>query len=153
MGLQLAILVAAVLVGLAGAIALAHAGPWPAARAPSNAAVVRVQRSVRRYGVLLGVIEVAALIALLIVLFSVPARSAEMWLVGVAAICVAFMIGVWTALLRPLNATIVEWAPESLPDDWTRHHARWTTYHRIRLVLAIIALTLLLIGLFARPAA
>jgi uncharacterized membrane protein len=106
----------------------------------------------RRYGVLFALVETGALVALLIVLFSLPAGSAEMWLVGIAAVCMAFMIGVWAAFLRPLNATMAEWEPEALPEDWARHHARWTTYHRLRLTLAVIAITLLLMGLFARPA-
>jgi len=65
-----------------------------------------VQRTVRRYGVLLAVVEAAALIALLIALFMVAPGSREMWLVGIAALSVAAMIGVWAAWLRPLNVTI-----------------------------------------------
>jgi hypothetical protein len=114
--------------------------------------VVRAQRDVRRYGILLGVIESLALVALFIVLFRVPASSTEMWLTGAAAMCVAVMIGLWAAWLRPLNATIVKWAPESPPADWTERHRRWSTYHRLRLTLAVIALALLLMGVVARPA-
>jgi len=151
--LPIAISIAMILVALTTAIAL-----WPTAvRAgrPDAAALpyTRTQQRVRRYGVLLGVLEGGALAALLIALFSVPAGSAEMWLVGLAALCVALMIGVWAAWLRPLNATIAGWSPEALPEDWAGHHARWSTLHRMRVVLAIIALALLLMGLFPRSAA
>ena len=152
MGLPLAFLAATVLVGLTAALALAHLARWPSRRGPPTPPVTRVQRAMRRYGVLFALVETGALVALLIVLFSLPAGSAEMWLVGIAAVCMAFMIGLWAAFLRPLNATMAEWEPEALPEDWAHHHARWTTYHRLRLTLAVIAITLLLMGLFARPA-
>lgn len=97
-------------------------------------------------------IEAGALIALLIALFRVPPGSAEMWFVGLAALCVAGMIGVWAAWLRPLRVTLAAWAPEAPAVDWTGHHARWSALHRVRVVLAVLALTLLLMGVFARPA-
>ena len=114
--------------------------------------IVRVQRMMRRYGLLFGTIEAGALVALLIALFRIPPGSAEMWLIGLAALCVASMMGVWAAWLRPRNRTIAKWLPEALPPDWSHHHARRSTFHRVRVMLAIIALALLLMGLFANPA-
>ena len=152
MTLQLALAVAAILVAVSGAIALAHVVRWPARRGLSLVPALRAQRAVRRYGVYLGIIEVGALIALLVVLFKVPAGSTEMWLAGGAALCVAAMIGVWAAWLRPLNTTIARWAPDALPADWSHHHSGWSRSHRLRVVLAVIAMALVLMGLFARPA-
>jgi hypothetical protein len=149
MALQIALLIATVLVALATARALWHS--IGGAAAPPDRSLLphaRAQRAVRRYGVWLGILEGGALAALLIALFSVPSGSAEMWLLGLAALCVALMIGVWAAYVRPLNARIADWSPEAPPDDWAGHHARWSTFHRARIALAIIALALLLMGLF-----
>jgi hypothetical protein len=102
--------------------------------------------------VLLAVVEGGALVALLIALFSVPSGSVEMWLVALAALSVSIMIAIWAAWLRPLHATMHGWLPEAPPHDWARHHARWSRLHRVRVVLAIIAIALLLMGLFPRAA-
>ena len=150
--LQLVLVLGTILVAVMAAVAMAHTVRWPSRRGSSGAPIVMVQRTVRRYGVLLAVVEAAALIALLIALFMVAPGSREMWLVGIAALSVAAMIGVWAAWLRPLNVTIGAWPPDTPPADWSRHHRRWTLYHRVRVLLAIIALALLLMGLFARPA-
>ena len=146
--LQIALLAATVLVALTAASAVRHLVAWPTRRDVSAVPIVRV----RRYGLLLGTIEAGALVALLIALFRVPSGSAEMWLIGLAALCVAGMMGIWAAWLRPLDITMSKWLPEALPPDWSHHHARWSTFHRVRVMLAIIALALLLMGLFARPA-
>lgn len=107
----------------------------------------------RRYAVLLSVIEGGALIALTVALFRVPAGSREMWLVGMAVLCVGLMIGVWGVWLRPLELVMDAWTPETQSADRSHHHARHSKLHRIRAVLAILALALLLIGISARQAA
>ena len=149
--LQIALLAATVLVALTTANALRHVVGWPTRRDVSAVPIDRVQRTMRRYGLLLVTIEAGALVALLIALFRVPPGSTEMWLIGLAALCVATMMGVWVAWLHPLNVTISKWVPDALPPDWSHHHARRSTFHRVRVILAIIALALLLIGMFARP--
>lgn len=146
------LVIGVLLVATSAGIAASHYVPWPLTARQSVVPVARVQRTVRRYTIVLGVIEALALVALIAVLFSVPPGTTTMWLVGVAALCVAAMLGVWVAWVRPLNATIAGWVPETLPKDWTRHHERWTGLHGLRVVLGVIALALLLIGLFARPA-
>jgi hypothetical protein len=152
MGVRFLLSVAILLVAFAGAIAASHVVRWPLRPNVSALPIVRLQSAVRRFGLLLGVIEVASLIALLVVLFKVQAGTTTMWLVAAAALCVAAMIGVWAAWLRPLNATIAAWLPETLPTDWSHHHRRWATFHSARAILAIIALALLLMGLMARSA-
>ena len=146
--LRIALLAATVLVALTAANAVRHLVEWPTRRDVSAVPIVRV----RRYGLLFGTIEAGALVALSIALFRVPSGSAEMWLIGLAALCVAGMMGIWAAWLRPLDITMAKWLPEALPPDWSHHHARWSTFHRVRVMLAIIAIALLLMGLFARPA-
>ncbi|HEY2854937.1 MAG TPA: anthrone oxygenase family protein [Gemmatimonadaceae bacterium] len=152
MSIRLLLFLAIALVAIAAGVAVSHVLRWPVRREVSALPIARLQISVRRFGLILGVVEVAALIALLIVLFTVPVGTTTMWLVAAAAVCVAAMIGVWAAWLRPMNATIAAWLPKSLPSDWKHHHARWTRLHRARAILAVIALVLLLIGLMAHAA-
>ena len=152
MNIRLVSSAAAILVALSGGIALMHIVQRPVRGELASAPAVRAQRAVRRYGILLGVVETAALIALLVVLFRAPGGSTEMWLAAGAAACVAVMIGIWAAWLRPLNATIAAWSTEALPADWAHHHSGWSKWHRLRVILAIIAMALVLMGLFARPA-
>jgi uncharacterized membrane protein len=151
MGVRLLLSVAILLVAFAAAMAVSHVIRWPLRPEASALPIVRLQSAVRRFGLLLGVIEVAALIALLVLLFKVQAGT-TMWLVVAAALCVAAMMGVWAAWLRPLNATIAAWLPETRPKDWSHHHRRWATLHSARAILAIIALALLLMALTARSA-
>jgi uncharacterized membrane protein len=150
MSIQLALVVAIILAALVAGIAVAHVVQWPTRRDPPALPVERVQRVVSRYGAVLGLVEALALVALIVALVRLPAGSTEMWLVAAAAVCVAGMMGVWAAWLRPLNATITAWQPEAPPADWVEHHARWSTLHRVRVVLAILALALLLMGPMAR---
>ncbi len=152
MPIRFAIIAATILVALAVAGALRHSVPWTRSTVATNEPILRAQRTMRRHGLVVGVIEVGALVALAIALFRVPAGSREMWLIGVAALCVATMIGVWAAWLRPMNATIADWRTDELPSDWEEHHARWSRLHRVRVMLAALALFLLLMTLFARPA-
>jgi hypothetical protein len=152
MGVRLALIVAIVLIAIGAMNGLAHVVKWPRERTVSALPIARAQRAVRRYGILLGIIEFAALLALLVVLFKVPVGSSEMWLAGAAALCVAAMLGLWAAWLRPLNMTIAAWTPHTPPADWQHHHRRWSTFHRLRIALAIIAIALLLMGVFAKPA-
>jgi hypothetical protein len=153
MALRISLLIGMLLVALSAAFALWHDVREATQRHLLPSPVVQVQRSARRYDVLLGVIEGGALIALVIALLNVPSGSTEIWLVGLAALCVALMIGVWVAWLRPLNMTIAGWQQDAPPDDWARHHARWSMLHRLRILIAITALALLLMGLFPRLAA
>lgn len=133
--LRIALLAATVLVALTAANAVRHLVEWPTRRDVSAVPIVRVQRTMRRYGLLLDTIETGALVALLIALFRVPPGSAEMWLLGLAAFCVAGMIGIWAAWLRPLNITIAKRLPEALPPDWSHHHRSQlirSWYHRMQ---------------------
>jgi hypothetical protein len=151
MSLQLAFVVAVILAAVVAGIAVAHVVQWPARREAAALPIERTQRVVSRYGAVMGLVEALALIALIAALVRLPAGSTEMWLVGAAALCVALMMGVWAAWLRPLNATITAWQPDALPVDWEEQHARWATLHRVRVVLAILALALLVMGPMARP--
>jgi uncharacterized membrane protein len=51
-------------------------------------------------------------------------------------------------LLVPINNRIAKMKPEQPHEGWLRDRARWDQLHRIRVALLIVALLLLLTGLF-----
>ena len=150
--LRIALLAVTVLVAVTAVNGVRHLVEWPRHLDVSAVPILRVQRTMRRYGLLFGTLEAGALVTVLIALFRVPPGSADMWLIAAAVICVAGMMIIRGAWLRPLNITMSHWLPEAMPSDWSGHHARWSTFHGVRVILGIIAIALLLMGLFARPA-
>lgn len=46
----------------------------------------------------------------------------------------------------PINKQVIEWNPQSPPDNWLELRNRWDSLHRVRVVLDIAALILLLLG-------
>jgi hypothetical protein len=149
MSLRATLLVATVLVALMAAYTLRDALRWARSGTLSPTLSARVGGSLRRYALLVGLIEGGALIALTVALFRVPPGSPNMWWVGLAILCVGLMIGVWGLWLRPLELMMATWTPETQPADHTHHHARRSRLHGIRAILAILALALLLIGVAA----
>ena len=151
MSLRTTLLAATVLVALMAVYTLREAFRLPKARGMPPLLSAQLGE-MRRYAVLLGVVEGAALIALAVALFRLPPGSPNMWMVGLALLCVGLMIGVWGLWLRPLEVMMAAWTLETQPQDHHHHHARRSKLHRIRAILAILALALLLIGLTAKSA-
>jgi hypothetical protein len=152
MSLRITLLAATVLVALMAVYTLRDALRWPKSREMSPLLSAQLGGSMRRYALLLGLVEGGALVALAWALFRVPAGSPDMWLLGLAILCVGLMIGVWGLWLRPLELMMATWTVETQPEDHSHYHMRRSKLHRIRAILAILALALLLIGIAASPA-
>ena len=152
MSLRATLLVATVLVALMAAYTLRDALRWPRSGQLSPTLAAQVGGSLRRYALLIGLIEGGALVALAVALFRVPAGSPNMWWVGLAILCIGLMIGVWGLWLRPLELMMATWTEETRPADHAHHHVRRSTLHRLRAFLAILALALLLIVIAASTA-
>jgi hypothetical protein len=152
MTLRITLLAATVLVALMAAYTLRDALRWPKSREMSPLLSAGLGGSLRRYALLLGLVEGGALVALVWALFRVPAGSADMWLVGLAILCVGLMIGVWGLWLRPLELMMATWSAETQPESRSQGLARRARLHRIRAVLAVLALALLLLAVAAGPA-
>src|SRR5438046_10612808 len=106
MTVQVLWLVAIAFVAIATAIGAAHvAARAPAAGGPPADPSHRygLQRTIRRYGPVLGVAEAVALVVLVAALVVAPPGRREQWLLGGAALCVAASAGVGVALVRPLS--------------------------------------------------
>jgi hypothetical protein len=57
------------------------------------------------------------------------------------------MIIILTILLPvPINNQIAGWNLDRLPADWLSMRRRWDLYHRIRVVLLLVAVTMLVLS-------
>src|SRR5688500_10689956 len=117
MTLRITLLAATVLVALMAAYTLRDALRWTKSRELAPLLSAQLGGSMRRYALLLGLVEGGALVALAWALFRVPPGSADMWLVGFAILCVGLMIGVWGLWLRPLELMMAAWTVETQPED------------------------------------
>ena len=75
--------------------------------------------------------------------FSRPAGTPSSWLAfGAAGLFVAMIV--YSVLLPvPINNQVARWQPESLPANWRVLRRRWDLLHTIRVIVLLMALTLL----------
>ncbi len=78
-------------------------------------------------------------------------QSSGLLLASAAALWAATIIST-IAMLVPINDRIAKLDPEHPYDGWLNDRARWDRLHRIRIAILIIALLLLLTGLFGGAA-
>jgi hypothetical protein len=78
-----------------------------------------------------------------------PISNGPGLLIASAAILWAATILFTVALLVPINNRIARMNLEQPHEGWLRDRARWDQLHRIRVALLIVALLLLLTGLFS----
>jgi uncharacterized membrane protein len=77
-----------------------------------------------------------------------PISSGPGLLIASAAALLAATILFTVTMLVPINNRIASMNPEQPHAEWLRDRARWDQLHRVRVALLIIALLLLLAGLF-----
>ena len=68
-------------------------------------------------------------------------------LITASAILWAVSIVFTIAALVPINNRIASWTRATRPPDWKRARQQWDRLHRWRVVLLVVALTLLLAGI------
>jgi uncharacterized membrane protein len=78
-----------------------------------------------------------------------PISNGPGLLLASAALLWAATIVFTVTMLVPINNRIARMNPEQPHEGWLRDRARWDQLHRIRVVLLIVALLLLLAGLFS----
>ncbi|WP_264030809.1 DUF1772 domain-containing protein [Cellulosimicrobium sp. SH8] len=71
------------------------------------------------------------------------------WAAWTAAAVLALSIILTVAVLVPINNRGKTWTPETAPADWREQMARWDRYHLVRIVLLVVALTLLAVAVAA----
>lgn len=84
--------------------------------------------------------------ALPVLYFIGDANSAAFWLTVAGMICIVLMSAISLLGNVPINKQVIEWNPQSPPDNWLELRNRWDSLHRVRVVLDIAALILLLLG-------
>lgn len=71
-------------------------------------------------------------------------------LVSAAACFVA--VGLVTRFLnQPINAVVIQWSPDSPPQNWTELRDAWWRWHLVRLAVALAGQSLLILAALKRP--
>jgi uncharacterized membrane protein len=78
-----------------------------------------------------------------------PVSSGPGLFIGLAAVLWAATIVFTITMLVPINNRIAKMDPEHPYDCWLQDRSRWDQLHQVRVALLIMALVLLLTGLFA----
>jgi len=139
------ILTAALLVGNELAVALfIH----PVLYSVTDEAHVRVAKPLaRRLGRIMPFWYAMSLGFAILQLLTIGRAALPSWWLCCAAVILLGMIIVLTILLPvPINNQIAGWNLDRLPADWLSLRRRWDLYHRIRVVLLLVALTLLFLS-------
>lgn len=84
--------------------------------------------------------------ALPVLYFIGDANSNAFWLTVAGTLCIFLMLAVSLLGNVPINKQVIEWNPQSPPDNWLELRNRWDSLHRVRVALDIAALILLLLG-------
>lgn len=90
------------------------------------------------YGAVMGVIEVAAFLTILLALALVRRERPTFVATLVAAVAVGAMLLVRAVLVYPINQEVAAWTPVTLPADWERYRERWHLWHAVRTGFALV---------------
>lgn len=136
------------LVALTTGMAFAHVLEMPAKMLYDAELYLTVQRSLyAAWGPpnIGGVLEPAAVIAMLALCAAVRRRRRAFWLSSAAAVCLllAFPL-VYFLLVEPANEIFR--STSLIPANWTELRYRWETGHVLRFALQFVALSLLLLS-------
>ena len=101
---------------------------------------------ISRYGVVMGIVEIGAVLALVMALIGIKGNALLTSLVGMALASILAMLLVWAVGLNPINQTVNAWTPQTLPQDWAQVRERWAALHFVRLLLAALGLSSLLLS-------
>jgi uncharacterized membrane protein len=125
---------------LVGLVAGATFGIWhgydPTGLSPA-AFVEMHQNAVRGLNVLLPMLALTGAVLMAILAFLSRRRRTAAWLY-VAALVFIIAGGAVTRLInQPINAAVMTWTAETLPQTWTVLRDRWWSWHIVRTLLAM----------------
>lgn len=103
----------------------------------------------RAFATVGGFIEIAAILATIVLTFLVRENPQTFYLTLIAAISliVAFFV-VWIFFTNAVNVQVFKWTADTIPADWTRWRTRWEYSHAIRFVLHLVGFTALVLSVF-----
>jgi hypothetical protein len=114
----------------------------------SDEAHVRVAKPLaRRLGRFMPFWYAMSLVFTILQLFTIDrAALLSWWLCCATAILLGVIIVLTILLPVPINNQIAGWNLDRLPADWLSMRRRWDLYHRIRVLLLLVALALLILS-------
>jgi uncharacterized membrane protein len=75
---------------------------------------------------------------------------ARLWVLVTAAVSFVTMGLITRFLNQPINAIVMTWRGDLLPSNWTGLRDEWWRWHRIRLAIGLVRLSLLIIATLRR---
>lgn len=81
-----------------------------------------------------------------ILYFTYNTQTLSFWLTIGGAVCIALMIIISLTINVPINKKVIEWDPNSPPNNWSELRSRWDNWHTVRMILDITALLLFLLA-------
>jgi hypothetical protein len=141
---------AILLVALVGGLAFAHVLERPAKMKYDGALYLTLQKTLYvEWGPpnVGGILEPAAILATVVLVFAVRRRRPAFWLTlgaGVALLLAFPVVFFW--LVAPSNETFLAAPAATVPSNWMALRSSWETGHAIRFVLQLIALGLLVLS-------
>ena len=156
---------AIILVALAMSLSLAHALEFPGKRRLGSEAYLAVQAIYYPGFTVGGISEPLGMLAVLVLLFVIPAETPAFWLTFAAFVSLLLMHATYWVMTHPVNKFWL--AGENLDGfsagffsfgagrtqtkpDWTALRDRWEYSHIVRAVFAVFAFVLLTISLALR---
>ena len=121
---------------LAMGLAWAHLLEMPAKMRLDPELYVLLDRTLYPYFAYVGgIAEVLAVVGCLALCGLSRRRRQDLVLACLAAACAAAALGVWFAVVAPMNAEMSRWTTATIPADFTKVRDRWENGHAMRAVL------------------
>jgi hypothetical protein len=112
--------------------------------------VTNIEGTYRLFGPSVGAsIEGGASITAVILSILVRKRRPAFVLTQVGAACMAAAQVAWWLFIFPVNSRMVDWAPESLPENFKELRDQWEYTHAARAILQIVGLGSLVLSSLA----
>jgi hypothetical protein len=105
----------------------------------------------RTFATVGGFIEIAAILAAIVLAFLMRENRPAFYLNLLAAIslAVAFFV-VWIFFTNAVNVQVFKWTADNLPADWTRWRMQWEYSHAVRFILQLVSFSALLLSMLLR---
>ncbi|MBX6320816.1 MAG: hypothetical protein IRY94_03220 [Rhodospirillaceae bacterium] len=140
-------LLSLLLVALTLGLAFAHVMEFPGKLRFDGPLWLTVQQNLYvAFGVAGAGVEVAAILSTWLLVPLVRRRPGFYWTLA-AAISITVGLGVWFALVSPMNTVLDGWTPQTLPQDWTAVRNQWEFGHAVHCVLFLLGFGALAVAL------
>jgi hypothetical protein len=94
------------------------------------------------FGTIGAVIEIAAILAAWLVVLAAYRRGSPIGALLAAAIAASVGLGLWVALVAPVNDALSGWTPQTIPADWQSYRNQWELGHALHGLCFLLAFSL-----------